>query len=410
VKAAMIAISKKLNEELKQAPPAGEAKRTPEMKDSLRASLHSILAELEVDDAVMTKTASASQQAVEETVNFMAQAASGKFASTRLYTDKEYIQAVNELPDEELHRLLKEMKPPLPSEILGHELATQLEVALQAQVNDDETLDGSATDELGLALEILDCLLQLGVQPSVADRKALSMAAHSVDDATLAARALELILPTRGAEEAGEAEELGPAGQCMAEAMETGGWERQSAEAYLKGQRALPKRDGNHSVGFLSSRYIDPLQGLAGNGKEMDHLLGLVSSTHAQLAPQDAETEQILADCFSYKVEQVVAESGHKEWKMAVITPSTVLARALRNPTEAKTLRSLVDLNLRKVSDREQRRCLANLGFPPTDKPEQTQSLLRYCAQVMEKVQARKQQGAKRPGAKEDPSIQQSAA
>merc|ERR1719188_1429286 len=139
-----------------------------------------------------------------------------------------------------------------------------VDAELLRELEKDEQLDGSAADELGLALDLLEKLQQVGCQPSAADRKALLAAAHALGVPELAARTLRAVASgMRGPEQ--QAPQLGIAGKSLAGVMEAGGWERSSAEDFLAGLRALPKRDATSKLGELSTRYLDPLLGVGGD-------------------------------------------------------------------------------------------------------------------------------------------------
>eukprot|EP00913_Durusdinium_trenchii_P025494 g23932.t1 len=175
--------------------------------------------------------------------------------------DSEFHEAVQKMSEKDLQKAFELINPAASDLILGKELTTRLEAQLLAEQEEDrpdrhgpdtedEELDGSAEDELRLALENLRLLRKLGVAPSHADRRALLAAATALGEAPLAQE--DVGLP--------EHRSVGPAGRALADAMRRGGWDRQSSEEFLKGERLFPRRSHGR-LGDLKTRYVDPLFG-----------------------------------------------------------------------------------------------------------------------------------------------------
>ncbi|CAK9028226.1 Uncharacterized protein SCF082_LOCUS18258 [Durusdinium trenchii] len=173
-------------------------------------------------------------------------------------SDEEFHEAVQKMSEKDLQKAFELINPAASDLILGKELTTRLEAQLLAEQEEDEELDGSAEDELRLALENLRLLRKLGVAPSHADRRALLAAATALGEAPLAQEVLmEVTVEDVGLP---EHRSVGPAGRALADAMRRGGWDRQSSEEFLKGERLFPRRSHGR-LGDLKTRYVDPLFG-----------------------------------------------------------------------------------------------------------------------------------------------------
>mmetsp|Transcript_130109 Transcript_130109/g.362503 ORF Transcript_130109/g.362503 Transcript_130109/m.362503 type:complete len:348 (+) Transcript_130109:3-1046(+) len=186
----------------------------------------------------------------------------------------EYENHVTELSFEELERLWSNSVPSSSSELLGPQLQEAVGAQLARDAAEDEALEGSAADELELAIDVSSLLRQLGVRPTRADLRALCAAVHAADVPALAVRLFQDLSeemqstyadPAIEAADAEEGSRLGPAAQGLAGAMELGGWDRSSTEAFLLGRRPLPARAGGEGLGGLLTRYLDPLFGAGGN-------------------------------------------------------------------------------------------------------------------------------------------------
>jgi len=185
--------------------------------------------------------------------------------------EEQYEDAILNLSDEQLEEIWQEVKPPgLDPGLLGKELPEAVALELQRERGEDRAIEGSAGDELRLALEIGGELCQLGAWPTDADLRALCAAAHAAGEPTLAADLLRELADDFQSAYAEEEEEeepdeapapQGPASEALAEAMALGGWAAGSCREFLAGDRLLPERAGGPGLGGLLTRYLDPLMG-----------------------------------------------------------------------------------------------------------------------------------------------------
>lgn len=188
----------------------------------------------------------------------------------RIVSPETFRATIEAMSTEELERIFARERLRPEQSLLAGTLADAVDAELYKEDKADQELEGSAMDELQLAISILDELRKVGLQPSQADLRAALQAAYSIGNAEAADKLLaQLTSELREHSKLVLQEELGPAGTRMAEAMDAGGWDRSSAEEFIKGERLLARRQGS-GLGRYQTRYVDPLQGWGNDGKEMD--------------------------------------------------------------------------------------------------------------------------------------------
>jgi len=241
-------------------------------------------------------------------------------------------------------------------EVFGEALTRQVDFTLDEELEEDETLDGSPADELRLALEIAGALQQLGQELSSADRRALLSAAHACGDQEVAALVVKGVMKEHWAspEAIVATKKSGIASSSVADAMEAGGWDRASAEAFLQGEVLLPRRTGGRGLGGLQTRLIDPMMGLGLGADDDDmrqevceHLMGETSGS---------------AGVTEIKVRLTTGTKLTDE-SIAVVTREQVLARAAARPLEVQRLLSESSWQIRNA-DADDAAKLASLGLP----------------------------------------------
>ncbi|CAJ1406506.1 unnamed protein product [Effrenium voratum] len=295
-------------------------------------------------------------------------------------SDEEYRELVRGMSEEELLEAFQSVRPRGMQHILGSELSADLEAALQAELLEDQAVAGSAEDELRLALEILESLQQLGLEPSAADRRALLCAAHELGDPQLAAQVLDCVSEgVKPQKEPG----LGPQGERLVQAMTRGGWEQESAEAFLKGQALLPRRDPASSLGKFQTRHLDPLQGLDPEGQGgREHLVQALLKPYEgplehHTAPPKAPVERVNSVSWTVKATKSAAAQE------VTVTAVEVLEAMRQHPTEAQALLLHDSMGKVPVDPKE----LISLGLQlPTLKLKQ-QELRSFVLQVLRDAQ-----------------------
>jgi len=219
--------------------------------------------------------------------------------------EKDYEEHIRRLTNAELEELWRDTARPGLGALLGEELAQAVDEELRQESTEDGKIEGSAGDELQLAMEISSLLCQLGVWPTATDLRALCAAAHAAGESELAAellRALSDELQSTFAEEEEEEESdaemvpHGPASEALADAMAQGGWEHGSCQDFLAGRRQLPQRAGGEGLGGLLTRYLDPLLGQArGDPARRAELFSQLQEPLLEQTPAEV-AEQVVRD------------------------------------------------------------------------------------------------------------------
>lgn len=336
-----------------------------------------------LEDLGLKLPASTKKAELVELVQHAMSVATGSDKLTVL-SQEEFKEYFAEMSEEALEESWLSSRSGVSSEVLDEALAMKVENELQRELRDDEQIPGEAADELRLALDIACQLRELGVRLTAADLRALFSAAHCVDEPELAAlvlrslsndiRSLGDAMP-QGVQKGKEEATLGPVGRGLADAMSLGGWERQSAEAFLQGHRPIPARDKDSILGRFLTRYFDPLLGL-GDGNEavraqlLDNLMKQFEATSENRSITfkigDDQGELLSARDVLFKIiERPVEVEGHLLGVVPLKATKEGIQKALKalglpvpsNSLEAKELlgfaRSLAqDLRLIAMSDK----------------------------------------------------------
>lgn len=322
-------------------------------------------------------------------------------------TDEAYVEAVEQMSEEELQEAWKFLCSERSTEIMGTKLSARVEEKLLSELKEDEQLDGSAKDELQLALEILTTLHDIGVRPTAMDCKALLQAAHALGDVDLAGKVMESVAGSLADHEEPESE-LGPAGQAMLQVMEDGGWDRKASEDFLKGKRVFTRRDPETSLGKLQTRYLDPLLGAEASepyAKDRDDLLqaftkpytGELKPFNRKNRPKLPEALDADADSETSERRQSVTWTSQKKDKTSqetieetyVVTRSEILIAGVQHPEEAAALVALAGRDsgswLKGSTSSDLHEHLDRLGLtpPPNLKAIESRKLLVFAAEVL---------------------------
>eukprot|EP00930_Biecheleria_cincta_P056180 TRINITY_DN4234_c0_g2_i1.p1 TRINITY_DN4234_c0_g2~~TRINITY_DN4234_c0_g2_i1.p1 ORF type:complete len:630 (+),score=167.88 TRINITY_DN4234_c0_g2_i1:89-1891(+) len=353
--------SEMMQELLKRLPPENKEKlsmlQAADIKKMAKTDLETTLQCLKdlADDSEISMPSS--RPGLEELLGQACRIARGEIVLSELLTDQQYLERVENLDEEAIHQLWKARQPLLNTEVFGDELSKKVETALLEELREDEKLEGSAVDELELAVEVVSCLRDLGVQPSKADIQALCAAGHAVDDADLAAKVFRLIaedLLLEPSEDSGAC--LGPSGEALSSAMVKGGWERGSVQEFLRGERLLPRRDarGAGSLGSYSTRFLDPLQGI-GSDEGREEIQKYLLATEVQNAVRatlaavddddngddgDDDDDENAEDKLSLTYE-IAQDAGGGSSQLAHISAQHIVEAALKHPTEVSVLLSM---------------------------------------------------------------------
>ncbi|CAE7746565.1 unnamed protein product [Symbiodinium sp. CCMP2592] len=358
------------------------------------------------DAKIDADLAGSTSEAVKSLVKVAAAMAKGQPYLERL-TDEEYVEAVEKMSEEELQEAWKFLCSERSTEIMGTKLSTDVEEKLLSELQEDEQLDGSAEDELQLALEILATLRDVGVKPTAMDCKALLQAAHALGDVDLAGKVMESVAGSLAEQEEPEEGELGPAGQAMLQVMEDGGWDRDASEDFLKGKRVFTRRDPETSLGKMQTRYLDPLLGAEASepyAKDRDDLLqaftkpytGKITPFNRKSALKQAQDEDDDADSMNEKSErrQSVTWTSQKKDEASeetveekhVVTRSDILIAGVQHPEEAAALVALAGRDSKGLMYNNSsvlREHLDRLGLTPPTKPSASKKLLAFAVEVL---------------------------
>eukprot|EP00931_Biecheleriopsis_adriatica_P102650 TRINITY_DN77594_c0_g1_i1.p1 TRINITY_DN77594_c0_g1~~TRINITY_DN77594_c0_g1_i1.p1 ORF type:complete len:1029 (+),score=253.40 TRINITY_DN77594_c0_g1_i1:31-3117(+) len=317
-----------------------------------------LLEGLEVDIKRFKNTAKTGK--LEELVLFARRFAMGE-QEFALLTDEEYLSSVKGMPEDELQRLWKARRQQPSTEVFGDELFDKVEEKLLEELREDEELEGSAEDELTLALEIVEALRKVGARPSSADITALCAAGHALANAELAAKVLKALagdLQTKASASSKHA--LGPSGQIMVEAMTAGGWQREAAEGFLRGERALPARDPKRpGTGDKLTRYLDPLQGL---GNSSEELLPVLAETWDAPVPTfrgeskkrqaDSQDEARRRESIEYEVEVSLSPEALAAHEASVLDGETADMNPLQESIHLRRRRKVKQLKKKSIETR----------------------------------------------------------
>eukprot|EP00443_Scrippsiella_acuminata_P089385 CAMPEP_0115384830 /NCGR_PEP_ID=MMETSP0271-20121206/7311_1 /TAXON_ID=71861 /ORGANISM="Scrippsiella trochoidea, Strain CCMP3099" /LENGTH=1227 /DNA_ID=CAMNT_0002808199 /DNA_START=155 /DNA_END=3837 /DNA_ORIENTATION=- len=318
-------------------------------------------------------------------------------------TGEEFRDKMDQLGDVGMHQLWKQFAGGGGiEELLGADLVMAMEKELTQEMMEDSQISGSAADELRLALEIMDCLTALGRRLSLVDRRVLMAAAHATGDSELAGEVLRALAKAEPPPEAGQ----GPAARCLADAMELGGWDRSSAEAFLAGQKPVPERVGGPGLGSLQTRLLDPLKGFGGNDKyrRAQMLTELMSLFEER--PEQAKEIEIMYDSSLVDNDGAtlgtgnvnVRESRSKKWE-AVVTEADLLRGLIADEDESQRMAlegSLKWLALRdkrdgkadiRGLDQTDAERFTQLGIPTPKKQADAQSLASLMHKVSQKAE-----------------------
>lgn len=375
-------------------------KESPLFSKASQKELQKVLTDAKVDADLTGSTKQAAKSLVEVAVAM----AKGQPYLERL-TDEEYVEAVEKMSEEELQEAWKFLCSERSTEIMGTKLSADVEEKLRSELQEDEQLEGSAEDELQLALEILATLRDVGVKPTAMDCKALLQAAHALGDVDLAGKVMESVAGSLAEQEEPESE-LGPAGQAMLQVMEDGGWDRDASEDFLKGKRVFTRRDPETSLGKMQTRYLDPLLGAEASepyAKDRDDLLQAFTKPYTgKITPFNrknklAQDEDEDADSMNEKSErrQSVTWTSQKKDETSeetveerhVVTRSDILIAGVQHPEEAAALVALAGRdgkgllmysNLSVLHEH-----LDRLGLTPPKKNSESKKLLAFAVEVL---------------------------
>jgi len=375
-------------------------KESPLFSKASQKELQKVLTDAKVDADLTGSTKQAAKSLVEVAVAM----AKGQPYLERL-TDEEYVEAVEKMSEEELQEAWKFLCSERSTEIMGTKLSADVEEKLLSELQEDEQLEGSAEDELQLALEILATLRDVGVKPTAMDCKALLQAAHALGDVDLAGKVMESVAGSLAEQEEPESE-LGPAGQAMLQVMEDGGWDRDASEDFLKGKRVFTRRDPETSLGKMQTRYLDPLLGAEASepyAKDRDDLLQAFTKPYTgKITPFNrknklAQDEDEDADSMNEKSErrQSVTWTSQKKDETSeetveerhVVTRSDILIAGVQHPEEAAALVALAGRdgkgllmysNLSVLHEH-----LDRLGLTPPKKNSESKKLLAFAVEVL---------------------------
>jgi len=318
-------------------------------------------------------------------------------------TPKELQARLDEISEEQLEQIWRqEVGGRGGEEILGEDLVIAVENALREEMREDFKIQGSAADELRLAVELIDCLTTLGQRLSSADRRALLAAAHASGDAAAAAVVLKALAKAEPSPEAVQ----GPAVRCLADAMELGGWDRSSVEAFLAGQRPVPERAGGPGLGALQTRLLDPLKGF-GDGdkgeraKVLAELMRLykdpgVESYEVAVRAESARSKKPNAD-LSLDANASISTAPDKG--TVLVNEADFLRELIPNEDQAQRLAiegSLKWLDLRdkkfgkadvKGIDQTDSVRLSEMGIPPPKVKKSSEKLARMMHQITQNAE-----------------------
>eukprot|EP00435_Cladocopium_sp_Y103_P062015 s558_g23.t1 len=327
-------------------------------------------------------------------------------------TDEEYTEKILAMTDDELHEAFLNLKSSINDSIMGSDLSQQVErKLLQERDEDSSSWDGSAADELRLALDICEALQDMGFTGlSKADQRALLSAAHALGDAALAAEVLEMQdLPADVA--SATTSELGQAQESLWRAMVKGGWDSETTKDFLQGKRLLPLRDDQSELGKLQTKYLDPLQGLASaTDASPDELLAKLSkpfsgrlkpfvSRKLQSGVQSREDRmKIMKDeddalsSVQWEIKVPDPEDPSiKVTKLMQVTRSDVLEAQLLHPASCELLQRLSSsprLSKQSVSyTPELGKIVMEIGLPVPSRQERKNELLSFVISVLRSSQ-----------------------
>jgi len=280
--------------------------------------------------------------------------------------------------DTELCKAWQKYRAPLDSEVLGEHVQTRLDEALAAERAEDEAFEGSASEELDVALDIVELLVQLGITPTAADKHALLAAAYALGAQEQAARTLHIFAaikvqapPTR----------VGARGGKLVDAMALGGWDRGSAKDFLDGRRPLPARDSKTELGQLASKYLDPLFGasegdpklrdayfneLRRHGNSRDDGEGPSLQTDSQVEAESVESFPSVKEILDRAAEKkIVAEALLVSVSMSEKTPPSKWLRllGLQVPPTAKKAAGVLEFVVQTLSEARDVRTRAERSF-----------------------------------------------
>lgn len=325
-------------------------------------------------------------------------------------TDEEYTEKILAMTDDELQEAFLSLKSSINDSIMGSDLSQQVESKLLQERDEDGRWDGSAADELRLALDICEALQDMGFTRSTADQRALLSAAHALGDAALAAEVLSMQDLQDVAGHASASSSLGPAQESLWRAMVQGGWDPETTKDFLQGKRLIPLRDGHSELGKLQTKYLDPLQGLASaTGASPDDLLAkLTKPFSGRLKPFTARKLQSGADAQSREDRMNIIKEDENsalssvQWEMKVPDPEdptskvTKLVQVTRSDVlKAQLLHpSICDLLLRlssspqlsksaRSSTAEVGKMLMEIGLPVPARQDKKQELLSFVVSVL---------------------------
>lgn len=321
-------------------------------------------------------------------------------------TDEEYTEKILAMTEDELQDAFLKLKSSINDSIMGSDLSQQVESKLlQERDEDSRRWDGSAADELRLALDIGEALQDLGFSRSTADQRALLSAAHALGDAALAAEVLEMQeFPDAPSASLGQAQES------LWRAMVQGGWDSETSKDFLQGKRLFPLRDGHSELGKLQTKYLDPLQGLASaTGRSPDDLLAKLTKPFSG-QPKPFLTRKLHADasCREDRMHIVKEDpdsaQSSVQWEMKVpdpedpttkvtrlmqVTRSDVLEAQLLHPSRCEFLLRLgssprsARRSKLPFSTEEVGKELMEIGLPVPARQDKKQELLSFVVSVL---------------------------
>lgn len=192
----------------------------------------------------------------------------GSYLSKPL-TVPEFIDWIRAVPDE---KFAGQLKADGISSVVPAETSSAVLERISRENEEDRRYYGTALEEIHLAVSVVIMMQHVGLQPSPADINALCAASHAAGSPQLADIVLQSVssfaLPPTVVGEA-QGRPAVPAtptvAPALADAMVTGGWERNSVELFLAGQVPTPKRDETTLIGKHLTRFLDPLLGTEGD-------------------------------------------------------------------------------------------------------------------------------------------------
>jgi len=178
--------------------------------------------------------------------------------------------------------------PVLSLSFLGEELSMQLQGKLEAEFKEAQRCDGSAEEELKLALEISKLIRQLGGVVTDADVQAMCEKAYLSNNPELAGEVLRDHLEEMQREP--PEDEPCAAERTYKRLLVRGGWEPSSVDDFVAGRRPNPVRDPEDISGSLMTDKADPLPGI---GDELARRRALKKLLQKEAPPGAAESIEV---------------------------------------------------------------------------------------------------------------------